>query len=266
MRNKLRPYLTAFRVRALLETQYRGAALGGLVTQLFFGLVYAYLYAALYAGSDPAGLRATVTYVWLQQMFFRALFVSDGELQQQILSGSLAYTLCRPVDQHLYWISRNLAAQVVGMLMRALPMLALQLIVPAEVRMALPASPLALVQFVVSLLLGVFCVSQIHAIGLALTMKTLDNRGLSAMLSLLLMTFSGNVIPLTLFPDSLQTLMRFQPFAQALDAPIRAYLYAPPMGEWLISVAVQVVWIAVLMALGRWMWARQLRNVTVQGG
>ena len=266
MRNKLRPYLTAFRVRALLETQYRGAALGGLVTQLFFGLVYAYLYAALYAGSDPAGLRATVTYVWLQQMFFRALFVSDGELQQQILSGSLAYTLCRPVDQHLYWISRNLAAQVVGMLMRAAPMLVLQLIVPAEVRMALPASPLALVQFVVSLLLGVFCVSQIHAIGLALTMKTLDNRGLSAMLSLLLMTFSGNVIPLTLFPDSLQALMRFQPFAQALDAPIRAYLYAPPMGEWLVSVAVQVVWIAVLMALGRWMWARQLRNVTVQGG
>ena len=192
MRNKLRPYLTAFRVRALLETQYRGAALGGLVTQLFFGLVYAYLYAALYAGSDSAGLRATVTYVWLQQMFFRALFVSDGELQQQIMSGSLAYTLCRPVDQHLYWISRNLAAQIVGMLMRAAPMLLLQIFVPQEVRMALPASPLALVQFVVSLLLGVFCVSQIHAIGLACTMKTLDNRGLSAMLSLLLMIFSGN--------------------------------------------------------------------------
>ena len=126
MRNKLRPYLTAFRVRALLETQYRGAALGGLVTQLFFGLVYACLYSALYAGSDPAGLRATVTYVWLQQMFFRALFMSDGEFQQQILSGSLAYTLCRPVDQHLYWISRNLAAQIIGMLMRALPMILLQ--------------------------------------------------------------------------------------------------------------------------------------------
>ncbi len=266
MRSKLRPYMTAFRVRALLETQYRGAALGGLVTQLFFGLVYAYLYSALYAGSDPAGLRATVTYVWLQQMFFRALFVSDGELQQQILSGSLCYTLCRPVDQHLYWISRNLAAQVVGMLMRALPMLLLQLIVPAQVRMALPTSPLALAQFVVSLMLGVFCVSQIHAIGLACTMKTLDNRGLSAMLSLLLMTFSGNVVPLTLFPDSLQALMRYQPFAQALDAPIRAYLNAPPMGEWLISVVVQLIWIAVLMALGRWMWARQLRNVTVQGG
>ena len=44
---RLRPYLSAFRVRALLETQYRGAALGGLVTQMFFGLVYIALYLSL---------------------------------------------------------------------------------------------------------------------------------------------------------------------------------------------------------------------------
>lgn len=264
--NKLRPYLTAFRVRALLETQYRGAALGGLVTQMFFGIVYAYLYSALYAGSDPAALRATVTYVWLQQMCFRALFMTDGEMQQQILTGSLAYTLCRPVDQHLYWISRNLAAQVVGVLMRATPMLLMQIVMPAEIRMALPASPLALAQFLLSMLLGTFCVAQVHAIALACTMKTLDNRGLSAMISLLLMTFSGNVVPLTLFPESLQQLIRYQPFAQVLDAPIRMYLEGQPMGEWLGNLGIQLCWIAVLMALGLWMWSRQLRHVTVQGG
>ncbi|MBP3636510.1 MAG: ABC-2 family transporter protein [Clostridia bacterium] len=266
MMQKLRPYLTAFRVRALLETQYRGAALGGLVTQMFFGMVYAYLYSALYAGRDPAGLQATITYVWLQQMFFRALFMSDGELQQQIMTGSLAYTLCRPVDQHLYWISRNLAAQTVGALMRALPMLLVQFLLPADIRMSLPASPLALAQFTISLVLGIFCVSQIQAIGLACVMKTLDHRGLSSMLSLLLMTFSGNVVPLTLFPDSFQQLIRYQPFAQVLDAPIRMYLEGQPMGDWLINLVIQLMWIAALMALGRWMWARQLRNVTVQGG
>ena len=266
MMNKLRPYLTAFRVRALLETQYRGAALGGLVTQAFFGLVYAYLYTAFFNGGDPAAQRATVTYVWLQQMFFRALFMSDGEMNNQIMTGSLAYVLCRPVDQHLYWISRNLAAQVVGVAMRAAPMLLLQFVVPAEVRMALPASPLALAQFTVSLLLGIFCVSQIHAIGLACTMKTLDHRGLSSMLSLLLMTFSGNVVPLTLFPEGIQQLIRYQPFAQVLDAPIRMYLEGQPMDEWLLNLVIQLLWIAALMLLGRWMWARQLRNVTVQGG
>ena len=39
----LRPYFTVFRLRALMETQYRAAALGGLVTQVFFGLVYIFL-------------------------------------------------------------------------------------------------------------------------------------------------------------------------------------------------------------------------------
>ena len=43
----LRPYMTVFRLRALMETQYRAAALGGLVTQVFFGLVYIFMYTAL---------------------------------------------------------------------------------------------------------------------------------------------------------------------------------------------------------------------------
>ena len=79
---RLRPYLSAFRVRALLETQYRGAALGGLVTQVFFALVYIALYHALYAsgGAQETPLEEVVTYVWLQQMAFRALLSADGEL------------------------------------------------------------------------------------------------------------------------------------------------------------------------------------------
>ena len=58
--NQWKPYLTVFRVRALLETQYRGAALGGLVTQVFFGLVYVFLYTALYRGENPQALRETL--------------------------------------------------------------------------------------------------------------------------------------------------------------------------------------------------------------
>jgi len=90
MTQTLRPYLTALRIRARLETQYRAAALGGLVTQVFFGLVYIFIYEAFFDGSDPEALRETITYVWLQQMFFRLLLSTDGELNQQILSGGRA--------------------------------------------------------------------------------------------------------------------------------------------------------------------------------
>ena len=128
--NRFRPYLSAFRLRARLETQYRLAAVSGVVTQAFFGLVLVFLYTALYAGGDPRSLRDTVSYVWLQQMCFRAVLSTDGELTDRIMDGSIAYSLLRPVGQHSWWLCRSLAQKIMGMLMRLLPMLLLQLLLP----------------------------------------------------------------------------------------------------------------------------------------
>ena len=262
----LRPYLTVFRLRALMETQYRAAALGGLVTQVFFGLVYIFLYTALYAGETPEMLQDTVTYVWLQQMFFRMMFSTDGELQNLILSGGVSYMLVRPVDQHRFWVCRDVGGRLVGALMRLIPMLLVQFILPKELRIALPDGMLSLVQFVVSLLIGCVCLCELMAITDAVVMKTLDKRGISAILNLTMLTFSGNVIPLTLFPDGLQTLIRYQPFAQALDAPIRMYQQCAALPEWVLNIAVQLGWIVILRWIGRAMWQKRLNNMIVQGG
>ena len=266
MMTVLRPYWTAFRIRARLETQYRGAALGGLITQAFFGLVLVFLYQALYAGQSPDQLRDTITYVWIQQMFFRLLLSTDGELNQQIMTGGIAYTLCRPVDQYGYWLCRCMAMKIVGALMRLTPMVLLQFILPADIRMTLPENPLAFMQFVLGLTLGVVTLGEIENICMAVTMKTLDSRGISGMIRLLQMILAGNIIPLTLFPDSVQALIRYQPFAQALDAPTRMYLHAQSFEEWLLNTAVQLAWIVLLGVLGRRMWASRLRDMTVQGG
>ena len=262
----LRPYLTVFRLRALMETQYRAAALGGLVTQVFFGLVYIFLYTALYAGESPDMLRDTITYVWLQQMFFRMMFSADGELSSLIMSGGIAYMLVRPVDQHRFWVCRDVGGRLVGALMRLVPMVAIQFTLPRELRMSLPDGWLSLTQFVLSLMIGCVCLCELMSILDAINMKTLDKRGISAILSLTMMTFSGNVIPLTLFPDGLQMLIRYQPFAQALDAPIRMYQQCAGLPEWALTIAVQAVWILILRWIGRAMWQHQLDNLIVQGG
>ena len=261
-----RPYLTVLRLRALQETQYRAAALGGLVTQVFFGLVYIFLYTTLYAGETPEMLRDTITYVWLQQMFFRMMFSTDGELSNLIMSGGIAYMLVRPVDQHRFWVCRDVGGRFVGAVMRLVPMVAIQFVLPRELRMSLPDGWLSMLQFITSLLIGCVCLCELMSIIDAVTMKNLDKRGISAILSLTMMTFSGNVIPLTLFPDGLQTLIRYQPFAQALDAPIRMYQNCASLLEWALIVAVQVGWIFILRAVGRSMWQKQLDNMIVQGG
>ncbi len=261
-----RPYLTVFRLRALMETQYRAAALGGLVTQVFFGLVYIFLYTTLYAGESPEMLADTITYVWLQQMFFRMMFSTDGELTNLIMNGGIAYMLVRPVDQHRFWVCRDVGGRLVGAMMRLIPMVAVQFLLPRELRISLPDGWLSMVQFLLSLGLGCVCLCELMSIIDAVNMKTLDRRGISAILNLTSLTFSGNVIPLTLFPDTLQALIRYQPFAQALDAPIRMYQNCASLPEWALNVVVQVAWILILRAVGRAMWRKQLGNMIVQGG
>lgn len=266
--NGWKPYATAFRLRARLETQYRGAAVGGFVTQLFFGLILVCLYRALYAsgGEQSVPLWETVTYVWLQQAFFRALLSTDTDLIQSIQSGAVAYTLLRPVSQYGYWYLRTLAQKMVGCLMRAVPMTLLLMLLPRELSLAPPASLAAGAQFCLSLALGFLFIGSMDMITYAVAMRTLDHRGISSVIKFIMMFLSGNILPLTLFPDGWQAAVRYQPFAQALDAPIRLYIKGAAWSEALFAMGAQCLWLTAALGLGLFMWHRNLKKLAVQGG
>ena len=76
----------------------------------------------------------------------------------------------------------------------------------------------------------------------------------------------ATIIPLTLVPERLRQVIRYQPFAQALDAPIRMYLHTMSAGEWLLNLGVQLLWLAALWALSRLLWRRNLDRIVIQGG
>ncbi len=266
MRNKLRPYWTAFRVQAVQETRYRAAAIGGIVTQAFFGVVLSALYTALIDPADTALMRETVTYVWLQQILFRALFQNSGEFTDLLMTGGISYQMLRPVDLHGWWFSRSMAEKVVTVVMRLLPMLLLQLLIPANLRVGPPESAAAFIQFLFGLLIGFCCITQINLIVAGIVMRTLDRKGVSALINLTMMIFSGNIVPLTLMPERLRLLLQYQPFAQGLDAPIRMYMQAVPFPTWLLNTGVQLAWLAALTCLSRALWRRNLNRMIIQGG
>ena len=113
----MRVYRCVFRMRRRMELQYRGAALGGIICQLFFGLILIALYRALYAGKPQSvPISHISTYVWLQQAFFRMLLASDPDLADKIRTGGIAYDLCRPLHLYSYYYARILAQKLVGSL------------------------------------------------------------------------------------------------------------------------------------------------------
>lgn len=263
----MKALLSVFRMRLKLETQYRGAALGGIVCQIFFGLILIALYTALYAArGQRVPLSGVVTYVWLQQALFRLLLSSDSELAQTINTGGMAYEMCRPVSLYGFYYARIAAMKLVGSAMRAAPMVLIAALLPAGYRLSAPVSLPALLAFLSGIALGLLCVTALEMITVSVTMRTLDNRGISAMLNLLMVTFSGNLLPLTLFPDAWQGVIRYLPYTQLLDAPIRLYTGQAALSEAPQMLLIQGVWVAALALGGMYLWKTNLKRIVVQGG
>lgn len=263
----MRAYISVFKMRLRMELQYRGAMIGGILCQMFFGLVLVAVYRALY-DSKPQSLpiESVVTYVWLQQAFFRMMFGTDSDLLDKIRSGDISYDMCRPINMYGFYYARIVAMKLMGSLMRAVPMLTLAAFLPKGWGISLPASLPGFLLAIPALLLGLLCVCALENITVAFTMRTLDPRGMQGLLTMLMMTFSGNVLPLTLFPDSWQKVITFLPYAQLLDAPIRLYTGVYELSAALGVYALQIFWIIVLIALGNVMWNANKKRMIVQGG
>ncbi|WP_026658339.1 ABC transporter permease [Butyrivibrio sp. AC2005] len=260
-------YFTVFKMRLRMELQYRGAMIGGILCQMFFGMILIALYRALYEGKPQSvPIENIATYVWLQQAFFRMMLASDNELVDKIRTGDISYDLCRPVNMYGFYYARIMAQKLMGSLMRAVPMLIMAALLPRGWRINFPASLPGFLLFIPALVLGLLCVCALENITIAFTMITLDPRGMQGLLNLLMLTLSGNILPLNLFPESWQKVITLFPYAQLLDAPIRLYTGEYLPADAMRIYAVQIFWVVVLIALGVSMWSANRKRMIVQGG
>jgi len=94
----------------------------------------------------------------------------------------------------------------------------------------------------------------------------LNDRGVNSLLSPLVIVFSGNLIPLTIFPDWMHVALFVQPFAGLVDIPFRIYTGNLTGGAAWAGIALQALWTIVIVALGRAWMARVMRRLAMQGG
>ena len=104
--------------------QYRAAALAGMSTQLFWGLIRVMIFEAFYRTStqaQPMTYAEVVNYVWLGQALFALLpWAPDNDVRTMVRTGTVAYELVRPVDLYAFWYSRALANRIAPTLLRSL--------------------------------------------------------------------------------------------------------------------------------------------------
>jgi ABC-2 type transport system permease protein len=269
MTGALRPYRAIVSARFRMLLQYRAAAIAGLWTQVFFGLVLIMIYEAFYRSSPgvarPMTLPRVASYVWLGQALLAMLpWNADPEVREMVRSGAIAYELARPIDLYALWYARAVAHRTAPTLLRAAPMavfaaVALPLLGAQSWRLAPPPSPAAAAGFAVALGCALALASAISVLVNISLMWTVSGDGVVMLVSTVVAMLSGLLIPLPLFPDGAQRVLAWLPFAGIYTGDL-----AP--AELALVVARQLGWTALLIALGRWLLGRGLGRVVVQGG
>jgi len=264
----VRAYAALIGARFRMHLQYRAAAVAGLVTQVFWGIIRILIFAAFFrstTASQPMTYPEVVTYIWLSQALLRLVpwYAGDPDVRAAIRTGTVAYELLRPVDLYWTWFVRIIGATLAETILRAVPM-----VVIAGLFLDLQAPPSwacagawALAMIAVVLLGGAIVTL------LSITMMwTISGEGATYIVPTLAILFSGLIVPLPFFPDWAQRALDLMPFRGLIDVPFRLYIGHIPAGRALPMFAQQMGWTVGLIALGRWLLARGTRRLVVQGG
>ena len=82
----------------------------------------------------------------------------------------------------------------------------------------------------------------------------------------LLSFLTGQLIPLSFFPEAVQRAFDFLPFSSMIYAPVMVYLGKYQGTELLFILGRQFVWVVILYLLGSYIWKRVTNRLVVLGG
>ncbi len=250
------------------QVAYRTATVAGLITNMFFGVLRASILIAVYNAQTSSvpnySVRDAVTYTGLTQAFIGATALWGWyDVIRSIKSGEVATDLSRPFDYYNYWLAQDLGRSLFQLVTRGvLSMTFFIVFLGASMPASLEQWGLLAISTVLALLLSFSWRFLASSIGF----WTVDAVGWMRLASLGILLPAGFMIPLAFMPTWLQTVCYLTPFPGFINTPVDIYLGRAGGTTAFTLIAVQIMWLVVLIALGRLAVYAGRRKLTIQGG
>ncbi|MEP6666210.1 MAG: ABC-2 family transporter protein [Nocardioidaceae bacterium] len=268
MRADLQTYWQLVTAGFRRQANYRLAMFAGLCTNIVFGFIRAaILFAAVKsAGGELAGYTAgsISAYVWLSQGLIGAIQLNgSAEIGDRVRTGDIAIDFTRPVDVQTWHLAEDLGRAAYTFIPRGVPSV---LVGSLTVGLVMPTTVLPYLLGFISILLGVaisfYCRYAVNVLGFWL----LDTRGVRSLYMVSSTFLAGLYVPVSLFPDWLNTLAYATPFPSILQGPVDVLSGRASGLDAVIVVAMQFGWLAVTCLLGRALTQAGQRKLVVHGG
>lgn len=205
-------------------------------------------------------LSALLTYTVVAEIFAEQLS-TKSELDSWLWEGTIASRLLYPMTLVGQLVSQLLGGWVFGFCAVSLPVLVLAPLLGVD---PLPASLLAGLTFVPSLVLGVAIGLALDVILGALTVAYGLTIWLVGMLRAAVFgVLAGAVLPLAILPWGLGKVFDWLPFASMASAPLRIYTGT---GDPAVLMLVQAGWVVLLWLVAGHLWRSHRERLVGYGG
>jgi ABC-2 type transport system permease protein len=268
----LRLYLGFVRLAFLKFLAYRLRYYTGVISYTIFVAGNAYLYRALFASRPEAAgveiggftLPEMITYIavaWIGRSFtFNNI---DRTLSHQVQQGEIAMQLIKPFHVQSVMMFEAVGEAAFRLLMFTLPIM---VVVVPLFGIQGPTDPAVYGWTVLSFVLALLMNCQLNFLVGCLAFYLKNITGVIRAKHISMDFLSGVLVPFSFFPDWFQTVVAWLPFQGLSYVPVTIYLEKRTGPELAEALLLQAAWALGMFLLGRWLWNRALRQVTLQGG
>ena len=230
---------------------YKGSFYLFILCSVFSSFISYYLWMAIYgssAGQVLGGLTRNemITYVFMTYVTSNLVMVSIGYRMSLIAkaSGTLVYRFLAP--SVFIWIGLEIyKVNVLRMEVTPIPNILLYLLSTG-------------MSFFLYVLFD-FCFGMIAFV-------TTYMFGMMMAKDAILAFLSGQLIPISFFPGTVQKIFEYLPFSSMIYTPVMVYLGKYSGMDLVFVLFRQFVWIVILYAAGSFLWQRITRRLVVLGG
>lgn len=263
----MKKYFPVTRATYMIGLVYRFGFLFTIVGNIIYLGVAYYLWKSIYRYADTIhGLTFNEAFLYVglgSAIFILLKTYADWIIHHEIREGMIAVYLTKPIDYQLYALSANFGALLMGLTAVSIPT-ALILAFVFKVKVALGVG---LLLFPVSLLLAFLISFSIDYFVGVMAFYSESVWGLSITKEIIVAVFSGALIPLQFFPESIRNILFWLPFQAIYHTPIMMITKADQgLDVFLPMLLIQLIWALTLFLLARVFFNQAVKVLRIAGG
>lgn len=272
MKKRLKIYLPFASNELKTQLAYKGAFYLFILISLFGSFISYYLWMSIYGSSENGTLGGLtksemIIYVFMAYVTSSIVTISISDwVSEDVVKGTVSMNLIKPIDYRASLIVRATGNMIYRFLAPAI-FIWIGIEIYKVHWLGMPITSIShillyLLSCIMSFLIYVlfdFCFGMI-------AFFTTYIFGMLMAKEALLSFLTGQLIPISFFPEIFQNIFQFLPFSSMIYTPVMIYLNKYTGKTLYFMLLCQLIWVILLYILGSLIWKKVTKRLVVLGG